>query len=358
MMKKNILTFTILILMTSGLIYGQDFRKTTWGMTKAQVKQTETGKILKETDDILAYRAELAGYESFVIYIFADDKLTRAKYSIIEEHSNKNDYISDYNAIKELLTKKYGSPKEDETVWKNDLYKDDYSQWGFAVSLGHLMYYSSWENDRTSIFFLLNGENYEIKTVIEYTSKELSAVEDEMRDKKALSNFSDNGFRTSNWGASISEVKSNEKLAVIDESSSLLAYKTTISGIETIIGYLFTEGKLTTGRYLVTEEHSNKNDYISDYNTLKDLLEKKYGKPKKDKKIWKNDLYQDDYSQWGFAVSLGHLLYYSTWETDNSEISIILSGENYEIQLMIEFESVELKEFKKKANEKKKLEGF
>jgi hypothetical protein len=69
-MKKSTLIFTILILMTSGLIYGQDFRKTTWGMTKAQVKQTETSEILKETDDVLAYRAELAGYESFVIYIF------------------------------------------------------------------------------------------------------------------------------------------------------------------------------------------------------------------------------------------------------------------------------------------------
>jgi hypothetical protein len=48
------LTFTILILLTSGLIYGQDFRKTTWGMTKTQVKQTEKGEILKETDDVLA----------------------------------------------------------------------------------------------------------------------------------------------------------------------------------------------------------------------------------------------------------------------------------------------------------------
>lgn len=357
-MRKTILIFTSLILMTSGLAYGQDFRKTTWGMTKDQVKKTETSEILKETDEVLAYRAELAGYESFVIYIFAGDKLTRAKYSIIEQHSNKNDYISDYNSIKELLEKKYGTPKEDEKVWKNDLYKDDYSQWGFAVSLGHLMYYSSWETDRTSVFFLLNGENYEIETVIEYTSKELSAVEDDMRVKKALSNFSDTGFRTSDWGASISEVKSNEKLTLIDENVSLLAYETTISGIKNIVGYLFTEGKLTTGRYLVTEEHSNKNDYINEYNTLKDLMEKKYGKPKKDKKIWKNDLYQDDYSQWGFAVSLGHLLYYSTWETEKSEISIMLSGENYKIQLMIEYVSVELKEFKKKAEEKKNLDDF
>lgn len=357
-MKKKTVIFTILILMTSGLIYGQDFRKTTWGMTKAQVKQTETSEIIKETDDVLAYRADLAGYQSFVIYIFAGDKLTRAKYSIIEEHSNKNDYISDFNSIKELLQKKYGIPKEDEKIWKNDLYKDDYSQWGFAVSLGHLTYYSSWETEKTSVFYILNGENYDLKTVIEYSSKELSSVEDEIRNNKALSNFSTSGFRTSDWGTSISGVKTNEKLEVVDESKTFLAYETTISGIEMIVGYLFTENKLTTGRYLATEEHSNKNDYINDYNTLKDLLVKKYGKPKKDKKIWKNDLYQDDYSQWGFAVSLGHLLYYSTWETEKSEITVMLSGENYKTQLMIEYESVELKEFKEKANEKKNLNDF
>jgi hypothetical protein len=31
----------------------------------------------------------------------------------------------------------------------------------------------------------------------------------------------------------------------------------------------------------------------------------------------------------------------------------MLSGENYKIQLMIEYESLELKEFKQKVNEKK-----
>ncbi|MCD8403926.1 hypothetical protein [Tenacibaculum finnmarkense] len=256
------------------------------------------------------------------------------------------------------MKKKYGKPKEDKTIWKNDLYKDDYSQWGFAVSLGHLIYYSSWETEKTSILFLLNGENYDLKTVIEYSSKELSTIEDQVRNNKALSNFSENGFRKSKWGANVSTVKTNEKLEIIDESNSLLAYKTKISGIETIIGYLFTEGKLTSGRYLSTEEHSNKNDYINDYNNLKELLEKKYGKPKKDKKIWKNNLYQDDYSHWGFAVSLGHLLYYSSWKTENSEISVILSGENYKIELMTEFNSVELKKFKEKANENKNLNKF
>jgi len=52
------------------------------------------------------------------------------------------------------------------------------------------------------------------------------------------------------------------------------------------------------------------------------------------------------------------LLYYSTWETENSEISVMLSGENYKIQLIIDFDSVEFKEFKEKANEKKNLDDF
>jgi len=59
-MKKTLI-FTIFILVTSGFIYGQDFRKSNWGMNKAQVKKTETSEILKETNDVLAYKSELAG---------------------------------------------------------------------------------------------------------------------------------------------------------------------------------------------------------------------------------------------------------------------------------------------------------
>lgn len=188
-MKKTILIFTTLILMTSSLIYGQDFRKTTWGMTKNQVKQTETSEIIKETNEAILYSVKLAGYESFVGYIFVDNKLTRAKYLIIEKHSNKNDYIVDYSSIKNLLEKKYGIPKEHEKIWKNDLYKDDYSQWGFAISLGHLMYYSIWETDKTDIIFSLYGDNYKLNTVIEYSSIELKEFEKKAREKKNLDNF-------------------------------------------------------------------------------------------------------------------------------------------------------------------------
>jgi len=354
MKKLFLITFTL----TSILLNGQDFRNANWGMTYSQVKSSESAKLVKESSDLLAYQTTLADFDAFVLYIFAGGKLTRTQYKIIETHTNKNDYISDYNTLKELLQKKYGNTTGDEKIWKNELYKDDLSEWGFAVSLGHLVYYATWKTAKTDVILSLSGENYEIETVIEYSSTELGKLEDNLRSQDDLNKFSQFGFRFSSWGDSKASVKAKEKLEIVDESSSLLAYKTTIGMIDLLIGYLFTNDKLTTGRYLVTETHTNKNDYITDYNTLKKILDQKYGTPKKDEKYWKNDLYKDDYSEWGFAVSLGHLIYYATYENEKSEITIMLNGENYEIQLMIEATSKEFKDLEKKAKEVKVLNDF
>jgi len=72
----------------------------------------------------------------------------------------------------------------------------------------------------------------------------------------------------------------------------------------------------------------------------------------------KIDLYKDDYSDWGTAISLGHLLYFSTWETENTEIASILTGENFDISCVIEYSSKSLEELEKKAKEKKALDAF
>lgn len=354
---KNLILFVLAFLIFCST-NGQDFRKANWGMSPSQVKSTESLEIIKEDNDVLAYKTTLADFDAYVVYIFAGNKLTRAKYIITETHSNKNDYISDYNTLKSLLQKKYGTPVEEEKYWKDDLYKDDYSDWGFAVSLGHLIYYSTFKNENTDVTIMLSGENYEIDNVIEYTSKSLGNVEQELRAKEQLSNFSINGFRYNAWGDNQATVKTKENFELIQESSDLIAYKGRIAELDMMIGYLFTNNKLTTGKYLITEDHSNKNDYITDYNKLKGLLTEKYGAPKEDEKYWKDDLYKDDYSDWGFAVSLGHLVYYATYENEKSEITLMLRGENYEISLLIEAKSKELKDIEKNAKEKKVLDDF
>lgn len=160
-----------------------DFRRVYWGMSKEQVKSTETEEIAFEQQNILSYKSTIISLDCLIGYIFTDNKLTRTKYLITEEHTNENSFISDFNTLKSALIEKYGEPATDEHYWLNDLYKDDYSDWGFAVSLGHHSYFATWETSNTRIYLGLMGDNYSIELGIEYVSIEFEDLE-----KKTIKN--------------------------------------------------------------------------------------------------------------------------------------------------------------------------
>jgi len=162
-----------------------DFRETTWGMSKEQVKATEDKKPGIEDDSSLAYKVTIKEKEFACAYSFLEDKLYAGGYIFIGEHTNENLYIEDYEDIKETLTKKYGNPEtEMPGLWKNDLYKDDKNYWGKAISMGHLVYGASWETSTTRIDILLWGDNYNIKLALYYTSKELEKWVNKINEEK------------------------------------------------------------------------------------------------------------------------------------------------------------------------------
>ena len=193
-MKKNvsillivllILVIFTLILFAEGAKY--DFRKTNWGMSKEQVKATEDKKPGFETDTKLGYEVKIGRYKFACMYSFLENKLYESGYIFTGKHTNKNLYIDDYEELKETLTKKYGKPKMDiPGLWKNDLYKDDKSHWGIAISVGHLVYGASWETSTTKIELMLWGDNYKINLTLFYTSKELEEWVKRIKEKEAL----------------------------------------------------------------------------------------------------------------------------------------------------------------------------
>jgi hypothetical protein len=164
------------------------FRKTNWGMSKAQVKKLETGKILND-DDVLMYEGNIAGLETYIVYNFVDDKLVRASYIYKERHSNKSDYLSDYLSVQKILINKYGKPAEEETLWKNDLYKDDYQEWGMALAVGHLVKYCVWNVSDTEIAHLISGDNFDINHGVEYKSVSLAGLERSKVEETVNENF-------------------------------------------------------------------------------------------------------------------------------------------------------------------------
>jgi hypothetical protein len=166
-----------------------DFRKCKWGMSKKQVKATESGRIERDDETVLAYSGKVSDMNCLIAYIFVENKLVRAKYAFIPKHSNQNDYILDYKNVKENLIKKYGEPISDDSYWRDKLYQDDISQWGFAISLGHLRYSALWETESSEIFLDLSGENYHVDLASEYTSKQYKGLEEKAKEKKSKDEF-------------------------------------------------------------------------------------------------------------------------------------------------------------------------
>ena len=167
------------------------FRGVLWGTSKEQVKKVETSKIAKEDKsggnfkglDVLYYKTEIGTLEAVIVYYFAKNLLTRARYIIMESHSNRNMYIQDFKNIKSQLTQKYGAPTRDDMIWSNDLYKDDPSGYGMAVGVGHLMYVVEWYPPETTIQLILRGDNYKISLWVEYTGSDFMEFEEKVRKK-------------------------------------------------------------------------------------------------------------------------------------------------------------------------------
>lgn len=74
--------------------------------------------------------------------------------------------------------------------------------------------------------------------------------------------------------------------------------------------------------------------------------------------FWQNDLYQDDYQDWGMAVSCGHMSAFATWETPETDINLGLFGDNYEISLGVEYSSKELRSLTEQVSEQKHLDDL
>jgi hypothetical protein len=136
--KVLFLIFSILAIQEQACLGDEyDFRKTKWGMSKNQVLKTEQSKPVcndcfsdSSSDSVLGYNSKVLGKSVAVVYFFINNQLVRANYVLMERHTNKNDYIDDFNDFKQAITKKYGEPAAEEETWKNEIFKNDKSKWG------------------------------------------------------------------------------------------------------------------------------------------------------------------------------------------------------------------------------------
>lgn len=181
----NVLTVLVLTFMPTSLI-ASDFRDFSWGDSIETVKNSEGSVLLDETETFLSYSGSIAGISFEIIYEFYEGKLIGGRYINKESYTDDDCYFQDYEKFKELLSKKYGEAIKDTYAWQNGLYKDDPSNWGKAIRLGHLHYRSVWIKEKTLITHTLSGDNSAIKHVIIYYDTDYAWYYNNRKDKEAL----------------------------------------------------------------------------------------------------------------------------------------------------------------------------
>lgn len=164
-------------------------------------------------------------------------------------------------------------------------------------------------------------------------------------------------FRNATWGMSPSQVKSSETSKLIKETSDFLKYQTTLAGYDVDAIYFFASDKLTRANYVLKVTYLKVNEYVYDYDTLNELLKKKYGQPLEDKEQWNSkSIYKNDKSYWGNQIYYGVLILYSIYTTSDSKIKIILSSQDNKITNQIQYSSTNAE--LKRLEENKLLKDF
>ena len=155
------------------------FRNTSWGMSREEVIHTESAELVKESPEGLIYRTRLSKFPALAAYMFARERLVRAKYNLLIEHAAPSDYILDFEFVQTLLIRKYGASAKTHYHWIDDRYREDEHSWGKAVALGHLVLWDSWLLTGTEISLMLRSEEQRIALEIEYSSMDLEDMAEE-----------------------------------------------------------------------------------------------------------------------------------------------------------------------------------
>ena len=137
---------------------GGDFRGTSWGMSKDEVRCSERLFPLSEGEGYITYRECVMGLDAVVGYHFLEDSLVEAGYAFRGFPGGGRVYIREYAKVKDMLAGSYGKPAIDEDMCR----ECEGSCVGRSLEecgdVCPLVYLSEWRTERSVIRLVLMGE--------------------------------------------------------------------------------------------------------------------------------------------------------------------------------------------------------
>lgn len=103
------------------------FRRTRWGMSRAEVRESEGGELLRESEQALVYAVTTLELPSLLTYVFVQDRLMRARLSFSDPAGRDIPPLSVAQAqqrflyLREQLRTRYGEPVQRTTHLPRDV---------------------------------------------------------------------------------------------------------------------------------------------------------------------------------------------------------------------------------------------
>ena len=146
-------------------------------------------------------------------------------------------------------------------------------------------------------------------------------------------------FRKTKWGMSQEEVLKSEEVPVKGNSDDLrvdplivddislkadLVFESILADKNVLVSYFFQNDKLKHAMYFINQGYYDPAKHHQDFVALDKLLEKKYGKPKDNKKIWSGTESIRKEFEDPLAVYFGYLSIKTEWKFGETLISHVL----------------------------------
>lgn len=148
-----------------------------WGSSRDQVIAAMGRQPRNSDDRTLVFDDPIAGMPARSTFLFSNNQLTRGSYFFTAKHAYENKHLEEFNAIDEILKRKYGEPAASDTTWHNNMFKYVYKDYGLAVSLGQMSMLAGWKIGCVKLTHTLSGGNGQINHTIEYYHLKMQSLE-------------------------------------------------------------------------------------------------------------------------------------------------------------------------------------
>jgi len=137
-----------------------------WGKGQETLRQTLSGKVVRDEQGTLIYSHALAEHGVVEGYEFEDGSLVHGLCLFVQQPAHElNEFIEYYGTVKNALISVYGVPVQDQMIWENDMYEALPDEWGKAVQMGHLRFAASWDTAEGTLSIELTGRHHSRLTV-------------------------------------------------------------------------------------------------------------------------------------------------------------------------------------------------